>query len=71
MAFWKKECNIDSGAVWEEIVLWKIDLRGAYTLLSFDPRDEHLFGMELSDDFFIFLPSRSFQGRFYSSRVHY
>ena len=31
-----------------------MDLRGAYTLLSFDPRDAHLFGMELSDDLLIF-----------------
>lgn len=54
MAFWKRECSIDSGAVWEEIILWKMDLRGAYTLLSFDPRDAHLFGMELSEDILIF-----------------
>ena len=33
--------------------MWKRDLRGAYTLLSFDPRDAHLFGMELSDDLLI------------------
>jgi hypothetical protein len=30
--------------------IWKTDLRGAYTLLSFSPNDTPLFAMELSDD---------------------
>jgi hypothetical protein len=29
---------------------WKMDLRGAYTLLSFRPEDVGLFAMFLSDD---------------------
>ena len=54
MSFWKRECGKDPRARWEDIVMWKMDLRGAYTLLPFDPRDAHLFGMELSDDLLIF-----------------
>ena len=54
MSFWKRECSKDPQAKLENIIMWKMDLRGAYTLLSFDPRDAHLFGMELSDDLLIF-----------------
>ena len=54
MSFWRRECRVDPGAVWEDIILWKMDLRGPYTLLSFDPWDAHLFGMELLDDLLIF-----------------
>ena len=28
----------------------KMDILGAYTLLSYDPADAYLYGMELSDD---------------------
>ena len=34
--------------------MWKMDLKGAYTLLSFHPDSVHLFGMELSNDIIIF-----------------
>ena len=54
MSFWRRECKVNPGAIWGDIILWKMDLRGAYTLLSFDPRDAHFFGMELSDDLLIF-----------------
>lgn len=33
-----------------EVVLWKMDLKGAYTLLSYRPADVGLFAMELTDD---------------------
>ena len=34
--------------------MWKIDLKGAYTLLSIHPDSVHLFGMELSNDIIVF-----------------
>ena len=37
-----------------DIILWKMDRRGPFTLLSFDPRDAYFFGMELLDDLLIF-----------------
>lgn len=37
----------DSG---KDVVLWKMDLKGAYTLLSYRPEDVGLFAMELTDD---------------------
>ena len=35
---------------WDDLVLFKVDLKGAYTLLSFKPEDVRLMGLELSDD---------------------
>ena len=80
MSFWRRGCKVDPGAVWC-IILWKMDLRDAYILLSFDPQDAHLFGMELSDDLLSFagslagaahpLPFKSFRGHYYSSCSHY
>ena len=35
---------------WKRLRLSKMDLRGAYTLLSFRPEGAGLFGMELTDD---------------------
>ena len=52
MSFWRRECKVDPGAVWEDIILWKMDLTGAYTLL--------LFGMELLDDLLIFILCKVF-----------
>ena len=54
ISFCKGECGKDPRAKWEDIIMRKMDLRGAYTLLLFDPRDAHLFGMELTDDLLIF-----------------
>lgn len=33
-----------------EVLLWKMDLKAAYTLLSYRPEDVGLFAMELTDD---------------------
>ena len=35
---------------WERLLIWKMDLRGAYQLLSFHPSDVGLFAMRLSND---------------------
>ena len=43
--------NCDPG---DEVVIWKMDLKGAYTLLSFNSTDVPLLGMELTDDLVMF-----------------
>ena len=48
--FWKRAINRDPSSKWEDLRLWKIDLKGAYTLLSFRPEDAGLFGMEVTGD---------------------
>ena len=48
--FWGESNLPKSKKNWKRLRLWKMDLRGAYTLLSFRPEDAGLFGMELTDD---------------------
>jgi hypothetical protein len=48
--FWENQRNKDPSARWEDLVIWKMDLRGAYQLLSFRPEDVGLFGMLLTED---------------------
>ena len=48
--FWKAAKARDPSVKWANMRIWKMDWRGAYTLLSFRPEDVGLFGMLLSDD---------------------
>ena len=48
--FWKRAVNRDPSSKWEDLRLWKMDLKEAYTLLSFRPEDAGLFGMEVTGD---------------------
>jgi hypothetical protein len=48
--FWRAAKKRDLSIRWEDMRIWKMDLRGAYTLLSFRPEDVGLFAMLLSDD---------------------
>ena len=48
-AFWKS-----SGVGWDELILWKVDLKGAYTLLSFEDEAVPLVGAEMTDGLIIF-----------------
>ena len=48
--FWRAAKQRDPTVRWEDMRIWKMDLRGAYTLLSFRPEDVGLFAMLLSDD---------------------
>ena len=50
ISFWEKAVEADSIVQWSKLRLWKMDLKGAYTLLSFRPKDAGLFGMELIGD---------------------
>jgi len=35
---------------WDKITLWKMDLRGAFTLMDFDPKDVRLLAFELDNE---------------------
>jgi hypothetical protein len=48
--FWRAAKERNPLVRWEDMRIWKMDLRGAYTLLSFRPEDVGLFAMLLSDD---------------------
>lgn len=48
--FWKDAAARDSSLRYEDLRLWKMDLKGAYTLLSFRAEYVGLFGMLLTDD---------------------
>ena len=50
LTFWQRALDRDPNSKWENLRLWKMDLKGAYTLLSFRPEDVGLFGMEVTGD---------------------
>lgn len=50
LEFWDEVKVRYPHAQWEDLVLWKMDLKGAYTLMSFRPEKAKLFGIELVND---------------------
>jgi hypothetical protein len=48
--FWITAKERDPDCRWEDMRIWKMDLKGAYTLLSYRPEDVGLFAMLLTDD---------------------
>jgi hypothetical protein len=48
--FWTEAKKNDPSLRWTDLRIWKMDLKGAYTLLSFRPEDAGLFGMLLTGD---------------------
>ena len=52
--FWRKTLELDPTADWTLLRLWKMDLKGAYTLLSFRPEDVGLFAMLLTGNLVYF-----------------
>lgn len=45
----------DPTATWDDIIIWTMDLAGAYTLLSFRPENANLMAMAISNNrIFIF-----------------
>lgn len=52
--FWRKIRAISPDARWKDIQLWKMDLKGANTLLSFKPEDVGIFGMMLTNNLVYF-----------------
>ena len=49
MSFWKKSLEEEPGMRWSSLRIWKMDLKGAYTLISFRPEDVGLFAMQLQN----------------------
>jgi hypothetical protein len=52
--FWLLSRQRDPECKWEDMRIWKMDLKGAYTLLSYRPEDVGLFAMLLTDDMVYF-----------------
>lgn len=48
--FWVAAKECDASRRWEDMRIWKMDLKGAYTLLSYRPEDVGLFAMLLTGD---------------------
>jgi hypothetical protein len=48
--FWTEAKRLNPRSRWADLRLWKMDLKGAYTLLSFRPEDVGLFGLLLTGD---------------------
>jgi hypothetical protein len=48
--FWEEARRRDPSVRWEDMRIWKMDLRKAYMLLSFRPEDVGMFAMLVSDD---------------------
>jgi hypothetical protein len=48
--FWEEARRRDPLVRWEDTRIWKMNLSGAYTLLSFRPEDVGMFAMLDSDD---------------------
>jgi hypothetical protein len=68
--FWRAAKERNPLARWADMRIWKMDLRGAYTLLSFRLEDVGLLAMLLSDDL-IYLQMGAFSvglGRWWRSR---
>ena len=50
IGFYDRAHAADPDITWEDVVIWKMDLKGAYTLLSFRPDCAKLFGVEITND---------------------
>jgi hypothetical protein len=48
--FWTEAKRSNPHRRWSDLRLWKMDLKGAYTLLSFRPGDVGLYGLLLTGD---------------------
>ena len=47
LEFYSEAVRIDPLVQWEDLRLWKTDLRGAYQLMSLHPESAKYFGMEI------------------------
>lgn len=52
--FWCDMTNSHTDIVWADLVLWKIDLKGAYTLISFEDAAVPFMAAEMSNDTIVF-----------------
>ena len=52
--FWDKAQIDHPGVLWSDLVMWKMDLKGAYTLLDVRPDEVGMFAQELTDGLIYF-----------------
>jgi hypothetical protein len=54
LRFYDEQRALDPNFTWAQVRLWKLDLKGAYTLISFSPEDVKWMAAELDEDRLIF-----------------
>ncbi len=54
LGWWDGMRRDGRGTVWSDLVRWKMDLRGAYTLMDVRPEEAGMFAQELVDDLIFF-----------------
>eukprot|EP01036_Dinobryon_divergens_P033333 gene33333-43096_t len=54
LGFFEEACRKDPTVQWSDLRLWKMDLKGAYTLISFLPRDVPLVSVEIAPGLLMF-----------------
>ena len=54
MEFWEQAQADHPGVLWSDMVMWKMDLKGAYTLLDVRPEEVGMFAQELTDGLIYF-----------------
>jgi hypothetical protein len=52
--FWDEVLRDDPAAGWSDLVMWKMDLKGTYTLMDVRPEEAGMFAQELVDDLIFF-----------------
>jgi hypothetical protein len=52
--YWEEVTAEDPGIRWGELVMWKMDLKGAYTLMDVHPDEVGMFAQELVDGLMYF-----------------
>eukprot|EP01041_Mallomonas_annulata_P042173 gene42173-biopygen8465 len=52
--YYAKEHLLDPALQWSDLTLWKLDLKGAYTLISFAPADVCKVAVEIDDNLLFF-----------------
>ena len=51
VAFWEEIRALDPSVLWEDVVMWKMDLSGAFTLLDMRPEDVPLMAAEMQQGY--------------------
>lgn len=51
--FYAKEKKRNPAAIWEDVVMFKMDIKGAFTKIFFDAKDVKYLAMEMTDDIVI------------------
>jgi hypothetical protein len=52
--FWDEVLRDDPAAGWSDLVMWKMDLKGAYTLMDVRPEEAGLFAHKVVDGLIFF-----------------